>query len=153
MFDPKRHSMVPQRSFDSYTKGELFRAPGRTITEGMFTAYQGASGDSAQLHYDKVFLERIGHKNLFSHGFLTLIQSSIGATTLAHELGSSLLGFIEQSSQFLKPVYCEDTLYVEFEIFDLIKSKSTGVMVLDVRIFNQRSDLVLSGKQKYLISL
>lgn len=153
MFDPQRHSMVPRRSFDNYAKGEIFRAPGRTITEGIFTAYQGASGDSAQLHYDKVFLEKIGHKNLFSHGFLTLIQSSIGATTLAHELGDSLIGFIEQSSKFLKPVYCEDTLYVEFEISDLIKSNSTGVMVLDVRIFNQRSDLVLSGTQKYLISL
>ena len=153
MFNSKNHNMVPLRSFDSYKIGEIFRAPGRTITSGMFSAYQAASGDNAPLHYDKVFLERIGPKELYAHGFLTLIQSSIGATTLAHELGEALIGFLEQSSKFLKPVLCGDTLYVEFEISDLKKSNETGVIVLDTRIFNQRSELVASGEQKYLIRL
>ena len=153
MFTPESHQMVPLRSFSDFSIGEVFRAPSRTITEGLFSAFQAASGDNAPLHYDRDFLKRIGHEELYAHGFLTLIQSSIGATPLAHQLGENLIGFIEQSSKFLKQVYCGDTLYAEFEIKKLLLSKTTGIMVLSTRTYNQRSILVLTGTQKYLIKL
>ncbi|MDE2647206.1 MAG: MaoC family dehydratase [Paracoccaceae bacterium] len=153
MFTPESHQMVPLRSFSDFSIGEVFRAPSRTITEGLFSAFQAASGDNAPLHYDREFLKRIGHEELYAHGFLTLIQSSIGATPLAHQLGENLIGFIEQSSKFLKQVYCGDTLYAEFEIKKLLLSKTTGIMVLSTRTYNQRSILVLTGTQKYLIKL
>ena len=153
MFTPESHQMVPLRSFSDFSIGEVFRAPARTITEGLFSAFQAASGDNAPLHYDREFLKRIGHEELHAHGFLTLIQSSIGATPLAHQLGENLMGFVEQSSKFLKQVYCGDTLYAEFEIKKLLLSKTTGIMVLSTRTYNQRSILVLTGTQKYLIKL
>jgi acyl dehydratase len=153
MFTPESHQMVPLRSFSDFSIGEVFRAPARTITEGLFSAFQAASGDNAPLHYDREFLKRIGHEELYAHGFLTLIQSSIGATPLAHQLGENLIGFVEQSSKFLKQVYCGDTLYAEFEIKKLLLSKTTGIMVLSTRTYNQRSILVLTGIQKYLIKL
>ena len=153
MFTPESHQMVPLRSFSDFSIGEVFRAPSRTITEGLFSAFQAASGDNAPLHYDREFLKRIGHEELYAHGFLTLIQSSIGATPLAHQLGENLIGFVEQSSKFLKQVYCGDTLYAEFEIKKLLLSKTTGIMVLSTRTYNQRSILVLTGTQKYLIKL
>jgi len=153
MFTPESHQMVPLRSFSDFSIGEVFRAPARTITEGLFSAFQAASGDNAPLHYDREFLKRIGHEELYAHGFLTLIQSSIGATPLAHQLGENLIGFLEQSSKFLKQVYCGDTLYAEFEIKKLLLSKTTGIMVLSTRTYNQRSILVLTGTQKYLIKL
>ena len=153
MFTPESHQMVPLRSFCDFSIGEVFRAPARTITEGLFSAFQAASGDNAPLHYDREFLKRIGHEELYAHGFLTLIQSSIGATPLAHQLGENLIGFVEQSSKFLKQVYCGDTLYAEFEIKKLLLSKTTGIMVLSTCTYNQRSILVLTGTQKYLIKL
>ena len=153
MFTPESHQMVPLRSFSDFSIGEVFRAPARTITEGLFSAFQAASGDNAPLHYDREFLKRIGHEELYAHGFLTLIQSSIGATPLAHQLGENLIGFVEQSNKFLKQVYCGDTLYAEFEIKKLLLSKTTGIMVLSTRTYNQRSILVLTGTQKYLIKL
>ena len=76
MFTPESHQMVPLRSFSDFSIGEVFRAPARTITEGLFSAFQAASGDNAPLHYDREFLKRIGHEELYAHGFLTLIQSS-----------------------------------------------------------------------------
>lgn len=153
MFTPESHQMVPLRSFSDFSIGEVFCAPARTITEGLFSAFQAASGDNAPLHYDREFLKRIGHEELYAHGFLTLIQSSIGATPLAHQLGENLIGFVEQSSKFLKQVYCGDTLYAEFEIKKLLLSKTTGIMVLSTCTYNQRSILVLTGTQKYLIKL
>jgi len=152
-FKPEEHRMVSSKSFSEYRVGDSYKAPSRTITEGIFAAFQAASGDNAPLHYDLEFCKSIGHGALYSHGFMTLIQSVIGATPLAHELGDDLIGFIEQSSKFLKPVYKGDTLYTEFTISELLPSDTTGVMCLSVFIYNHKSEMVLSGTQKYLIKL
>jgi acyl dehydratase len=46
-FDPAQHRMVPQqRWFDDFVLGERFVLPSRTMTEAVFLAFQGASGDA-----------------------------------------------------------------------------------------------------------
>ena len=152
-FDPSQHGIVPLRGFHDFDIGEQFFAPSRTMTEGIFTAFQAASGDNHPIHYDRNYLAEIGHQNLMAHGFMTLIQAAIGASPLAHSLGKNLIGFIEQSSQFLKPVYCGDTIYPIFEINELSQNKSTGVMGLDVKIYKQNKELALQGIQRYLIKI
>lgn len=152
-FDPKTHSTHPTRPFADFRVGEIFRAPSRTMTEGVFAAFQAASGDNHPIHYDRAYLKRLGHPDLYAHGFQTLIQAAIGGSPLAHEMGEALIGFIEQSSRFLAPVHCGDTLYPAFTITDLIPGKTTGVMVLKVEIHNQDSVLVVEGEQKYLMRL
>lgn len=152
-FDPTKHQTHPTRAFADFRLGEVFRAPSRTMTEGVFAAFQTASGDNHPIHYDRPYLERLGHPDLMAHGYQTLIQAAIGASPLAHEMGEALIGFIEQSSRFLRPVYCGDTLYPEFEITALTPGKTTGVMTLAIRIYNQDSILVVEGMQKYLMRL
>ena len=44
------------------------------------------------------------------------IQGAAGAGIFPHIIGDSLIGFLEQSSRFLKPVYCGDTLYPMLEV-------------------------------------
>ena len=52
-FDPTKHRMVPeQRWFEDFTLGERFVLPSRTMTEAVFLAFQGASGDNHPVHYD-----------------------------------------------------------------------------------------------------
>ena len=152
-FDPTRHRVLPSRRFADFRVGELFRAPSRTMTEGIFAAFQAASGDNHPIHYDRAYLARTGHPDLMAHGFMTLIQAAIGASPLAHEMGEALMGFIEQSSRFLAPVYNGDTLYPAFEITELTPRSSTGVMTLAVTIHNQDGVLVADGVQKYLLRL
>ena len=152
-FDPTRHQTHATRPFDDFVAGEVFRAPSRTMTSGVFAAFQAASGDNHPIHYDAAYLTRLGHPGLYAHGYMTLIQAAIGASPLAHQMGEALIGFLEQSSEFLKPVYEGDTLYPEFEITALERQSTTGVMRLAVRIHNQRSDLVCRGTQAYLMRL
>lgn len=152
-FDPTQHSMLPTRHFDDFAVGELFRAPSRTMTEGVFAAFQAASGDNHAIHYDRAYLARLGHRDLMAHGYQTLIQAAIGASPLAHQMGEALIGFLAQSSRFLAPVYCGDTLYPAFEITGLRRQASTGVMELAVTIHNQDGVLVVSGTQDYLMRL
>ena len=63
----------------------------------------------------------------------------------------SLVGFIEQSSKFLKPVFAGDTVYPALEIDELTANRTTGVVGFRSTIHNQRKEMVLEGRQRYLI--
>ena len=152
-FDPTQHTMLPTRDFKDFRLGEVFRAPSRTMTEGVFAAFQAASGDNHPIHYDRAYLQRMGHRDLMAHGYMTLIQAAIGASPLAHEMGEALIGFLDQSSRFLAPVYLGDTLYPAFEINELTPQSTTGVVGVAVRIHNQDGVLVADGNQRYLMRL
>lgn len=152
-FDPAQHAMHPPRAFDDFRIGERFRAPSRTMTEGVFTAFQAASGDNHPIHYDRAYLQRMGHPDLMAHGFQTLIQAAIGASPLAHQMGEALIGFVAQSSRFRHPVYCGDTLYPAFEITGLDRRRTTGTMTVAITLHNQDGTLVCDGEQSYLLRL
>ena len=131
--------------------GETFYIPSRTMTDALFSAFQLASGDNHPIHYDMEYCKRHGHRGMVAHGFQTLIQTAPGAGWFPFVVGDSLVGFLEQSSKFLKPVYNGDTLYSMLEITELKANRSTGVVTMRSTIHNQDSELVLEGGQKFLI--
>ena len=90
---------------------------------------------------------------MMAHGFQTLIQTCPGATGLAQQMEDALVGFLEQTSRFLKPVFAGDTLYPEVEITGLTRQRTTGVMMLANRVYNQRDELCLEGEMKFLLRL
>ena len=61
------------------------------------------------------------------------------------------MGFLEQSSRFLKPVFAGDTLYPALEVDELSPNRSTGVVGLRSTVHNQRRELVLEGQQRFLL--
>ncbi|MEP4198248.1 MAG: MaoC family dehydratase [Aliishimia sp.] len=152
-FDPTQHQTHPPRTFADFQIGEVFRAPSRTMTTALFAAFQTVSGDNHPIHYDRAYLKRLGHKGLMAHGYQTLVQAAIGAGPLAHQMGEALIGFVEQSSRFLAPVYEGDTLYPVFEIVEKAKRSTTGTLQLRIEIFNQDSLCVCDGLQTYLMRL
>jgi acyl dehydratase len=79
-FDPAAHRMVPaQRWFEDFALGERFVLPSRTMTDGVFAAFQAASGDNHPVHYDAEYCRRHGMPGMLAHGFQTLIQTAAGA--------------------------------------------------------------------------
>ena len=152
-FDPAGHEMVEQKSFDELAVGDTFVIPSRTIGDANFAAFQLASGDNHPIHYDIEYCRARGHQNLLAHGFHALIQTAPGAGMFPHVVGDSLIGFIDQSSRFLKPLYCGDTVYPKLEITDLKRQRTTGIVTLRATIHNQRRELILEGEQRYLVRL
>jgi acyl dehydratase len=80
-----------------------------------------------------------------------LIQTAAGAGQFPFLVEGSLVGFIEQTSRFLAPVYAGDTLYPNLTVSDLKPQRTTGVLTLASTIHNQKRVLVLEGTQKYLL--
>ena len=150
-FDPRAHRLAEQRWFEDFRVGEVFRLPSRTMTDALFLAFQAASGDNHPIHYDREYCRARGMPDLLAHGFQVLIQTAAGAGLLPHLLDESLVGFIEQSSRFLKGVYAGDTLYPALEVSELVPQRTTGVIALRATVHNQRGELVLEGTHKYLV--
>lgn len=151
-FDPTQHRLVPQqRWFEDFAIGERFPLPSRTMTEAIFLAFQAASGDNHPIHYDREFCRRHGFPDLLAHGYQVAIQTAAGAGLFPHMVEESLKAFLEQSSRFLAPVFAGDTLYPALEVDELTAGRSTGVVGLRSTIHNQRGELVLDGRHRYLL--
>jgi len=109
-FDPGAHRLGPTHWFEDLRVGQRFYINSRTQTEALFAAFQLASGDNHPIHYDREYCKAHGHRDLLAHGLQVAIQGAAGAGIFPHIIGDALIGFLEQSSRFLKPVYCGDTL-------------------------------------------
>ena len=151
-FNPTQHRMVPeQRYFEDFKLGERFLLPSRTMTDALFAAFQTASGDNHPVHYDVEYCKARGWPGLLAHGYQVVIQAAPGAGMFPFLVEDSLVGFLEQSSRFLKPVFSGDTLYAALEVDELTPGRTTGVLGFRSTIHNQRKELVLDGKQRFLI--
>lgn len=151
-FDPAAHRLVPsQRFFEDFAVGERFVLPSRTMTDAVFLAFQAASGDNHPIHYNAEYCRGHGMPGMLAHGYQTLIQTAAGAGLFPFMTEDSLLGFLEQSSRFLKPVFSGDTLYAALEVDEITPNRSTGVVGLRSTVHNQRGELVLEGRQRYLL--
>jgi acyl dehydratase len=151
-FDPAAHRLSEEsRYFEDFSLGERFALPSRTVSEAHFLAFQAASGDNHPIHYDRPYCRARGHRDLLAHGYQVLIQTAAGAGIFPHLVEDSLLGFIEQSSRFLAPVYAGDTLYPVLEVSQLEAQRTTGILTLASTVRNQDGDVVLEGEQRYLI--
>ena len=151
-FNPADHRMVPQqRWFEDFELGESFVLPSRTMTSGIFAAFQVASGDNHPVHYDREFCRRHGHAEMLAHGFQVVIQTCAGAGLFPHMVEDSLKGFIEQSSRFLAPVLLGDTVYPRLTVDELSPNRTTGVLGLRSTVHNQHGVLVMEGRHRYLL--
>jgi len=153
MTSTERHRLVPQRSFAELRVGEKFPSPSRTMTEANFAAFQTVSLDNHPIHYDVEYCKQLGHPGPLAHGLQVLAFTAAGAGLFPHVIGEKLVGFIEVSAKFLKPVYPGDTLYPLLEIAGLERQKTTGVVTMRATIHNQKKELVLDGTHRYLMKL
>jgi acyl dehydratase len=150
-FDPRSFNVTTRRTFHDLKIGEVYRLPSRTVTQAQFAAFQVLSGDNHPIHYDIEFCHAHGLRGMLAHGFQVLCFTAVGAGSFPHEIGDVLIGFIEQSSKFLKGVYVGDTLYPQLTICGLTAQRTTGVVAMAATIHNQNSELVMTGEQKYLL--
>ncbi|HVV64310.1 MAG TPA: MaoC family dehydratase [Rhizomicrobium sp.] len=150
---PKDWRIVPRRDFDALRVGEIFRLPARTLTEAHFAAFQALSLDNHPIHYDAEYCKSLGHPGPLAHGLEILCFTAAGAGLFPHVIGEKLVGFIEVSAKFQKPVYPGDTLYPALEIVALTRQRTTGVVAMRATVHNQKTALVLDGEHKYLMRL
>jgi acyl dehydratase len=150
-FDPEKHRLAAPRAFEDFKVGERFPLPSRTMTEGIFAAFQAASGDNHPIHYDREYCRRRGHGDLLAHGMQTFIQTAAGAGLFPHLVDDTLIGLVEASFKVLKPVTLGDTLYAALEVVEVTPQNTTGLLTMRATVHNQAGVLVMEGRHVYLL--
>ena len=143
--------MIIDKYFEDFKIGEKYHLPSRTQTSGIFSMFQAVSGDNDPIHYDREFCIKKNHKDMLAHGIQLLSQTAAGAGNFPSEVRNSLIGMVEISGKFLKPVYLNDTIYPKLEIINLINQKNTGIICMKATIKNHKNLLVFDGEHRYLL--
>lgn len=147
----RNQTINKSKYFEDFSIGDKYLIPSRTQTSGIFSMFQGASGDNDPIHYDVEYCKKRGHPEMLAHGLQVFIQTAAGAGTFPSEVRDSLIGLIEVSGKMLKPVYREDTLYPELIVSRLTSQNTTGILEMKALVNNQDNILVFEGYHKYLI--
>ncbi|MDQ3210387.1 MAG: MaoC family dehydratase [Actinomycetota bacterium] len=130
---------------------ELVSDP-RTITAADITAFADLTGDHNLLHTDP---QAVGEASPYdapiAHGLLvTSIASGQPTTADDWDLGI----YLEESRRFLAPVYAGDEIRTISTVTDVRRSRSKpdrGVVTLQVRVLNQRDEVVQEGVDIVLV--
>ena len=140
------------RYFDEFEDGQVFRHwPGRTITGHDITAFALMSMNQHPLHVDVEFARGEGHTSRPAPE--ALVFSVAVGLSVADTSGRAIANLEFERVVFERDVYAGDTLYAESEVLDLRPSASKpdrGIVYIETRTVNQRGELVLWLRRRFL---
>ncbi len=132
--------------YEDYHVGDLFKSPGRTITETDIVLFSALTGDWHEVHTNVEYARKSLFGERIAHGWLIL---SIG-NSLLFRLGDNVLfpkSFMAfygiEKVRFTHPVKIGDTITCEAKVIKMEeKDLSQGLLTYEVRIKNQQDELV-----------
>jgi len=152
----RRRTPLPNCYFEDCQVGEKLTTPGRTITEADVVMFAAFTGDWHPVHTNKEFARTSAFGERIAHGLLALVVGD----ALAYRLGHHGFGLLPKSTialcgmekvRFLRPVKIGDTLFLQAEIFQLMKTRqNSGIITLRNRIKNQHQEDVITYLLKVL---
>lgn len=138
--------------FQQIDVGMEIESPGRTVSESDIMLFAGLSGDHNVLHTDAEFAKATPYGERVAHGLLGLAIAS-GLATRTGFMEGTVLAFTGLSWKFKAPIKIGDTIHL---LAQVIKTRSLprmggGMVVLDVKVINQRDEVVQAGEWMLLI--
>ena len=139
--------METPRYFEDIAVGEVFRTPGRTVTEADVVRFAGISGDH----------EALDRSAAGPHGDDSVPETLV--MTLTSGLGfripvpqPQVLAFMVIDWRFVAPVRVGDTVHCRMHVSAKRSLKEGGVLVEKREIVNQRGEVVQQGEYKLLVA-
>ncbi len=144
-----------KRSYEDLSVGEIYKSPGRTITEADVMAFAGLSGDYNELHTDEEFMKSSRFGRRIAHGLLVLsIASGLGLRAIAPPVDT--IAFLSIADwRFRGPVFFGDTIHVRIKVAEkrLTKSGDAGIVQWYREIVNQRGETVQEGTSVTMVAV
>lgn len=112
-----------------------------TVLEKDIIAFAELTGDRNPLHMDETFAAVTPYKKRVVHGMLC---ASFISTLIGMELPGAGALWVSQTLNFLMPVWIGDVIRVEAAVTH--KSEAQKTIALDVSVFNQKNQRVITGK-------
>jgi 3-hydroxybutyryl-CoA dehydratase len=138
--------------FQEFTDATEVVSMGRTITEADIVNFAGLSGDFTTIHTDAEFGKATPFGERIAHGLLVLSV----ATGLSAQMGfieGTVIAFIGLEWKFKGAVKIGDTVHLVAKVkrTKAMRSMGGGFVVFDVRVLNQRSEVVQQGEWTVLV--
>ena len=136
--------------FESLELNSVRQTTGRTITETDIVIHAGQTGDFFPHHMDAEAMRHSEFGQRIAHGTMTF---AIGIGLTAGEINPLAFTYGFDRLRFPKPVCIGDTIHTELTIAALDpdpKRPDYGRIVEEVRVVNQRGEVVLACNHIYL---
>ena len=139
--------------FEDFKVGEVFRTPGKTMTEGAIAMMVGLGGFTVPLFNDEEYARQTPFGSRIAPGRLTLfvmggLEEQIG---IYDETVIALVGL--DKVRFKAPLRAGDTIHVAFEVIDLKETSKPdrGIMVHQSKCLNQRGEVLIECEATHLM--
>ena len=139
--------MEATRYFEDIGVGEVFRTPGRTVTEADVVRFAGISGDHEALDQTR---GEPGLPPTVPDTLVVVMTSGLGFRTPGPQ--AQVLAFMVLEWRFLAPVRLGDTVHCRLQVTAKRGLKEGGVLVERREIVNQRGEVVQEGEYKLLVA-
>ncbi|WP_176082891.1 MaoC/PaaZ C-terminal domain-containing protein [Martelella sp. HB161492] len=143
--------MERPRYLEDIEPGESRKTYGRTITETDFVVHAGHTGDFFPHHMDAEHMKATPFGQRIAHGTMTF---AIGIGLSASEINPLSFTYGYERLRFPKPVFIGDTIHTVLTIAsraDDPKRPGYGRVVEEVRVINQRDEVVMACDHVYLV--
>lgn len=145
VFEDRVHPF--KKSFDELRIGERLLTARRTVTEADIVNFGCLSGDHFYAHMDKVAAADSLFGERIAHGYF--IVSAAAGLFVDAPSGPVIANYGMENLRFVEPVKIGDTIQVELTCKQKTPKaqrgpaeKAHGVVVWDIKVKNQRNDLV-----------
>lgn len=133
-----------------------FESPTRTVTETDVVMFAALTGDYSELHTSEAFARKTQYGRRVAHGLLGLALAHGLMWPRTGALRDCAIAFLGLSDwRFRGPIFLGDTIHVAYRVAELRDSKShpgQAVATFDVRVMNDRDEVVQEGRKALLVS-
>jgi acyl dehydratase len=141
------------RYFEEFTVGERFATRGRTITEADVVAFAALTGDYNPLHVDAEFGKTTQFGERIAHGMLGA-SYTVGLLAALGLTEGTVVAIVHMTLDFTAPIKIGDTIHVDQTVKSMRETKKTdrGIIIFEVKLINQRGEVVQKGERTLLVS-
>lgn len=141
---------MPRLHFEDFKVGQVIPLGTRYVTAEEIVEF-ARQFDPQPFHLDEIAGERSIYGGLIASGWHTcaMVMRMACDTYLLDSSSSGSPGFDEL--RWLKPVRAGDTIRAEFEVVEILPSRTRpdrGLVVADWRVFNQHDELLMTMRGK-----
>ena len=139
--------------WEEWEIGAEFESPARTVTESDIVMFAGLSGDYNPLHVNEEYCKTTIFGTRIAHG--PLIYAIVaGLLFQLHLYDDTLIAFLGfENLKFTGPVKAGDTIHAKVKVLEKRETSrpDRGVMKRELRVFNQRGEVVQEAIQNFLL--
>lgn len=141
------------RYLEEFEVGAIYRHwPGRTISEADDTWFTLLTMNTHPLHFDAYYGSKTQHGRRLVNG--TLVFSIVVGMSVADISEKCIANLEYEKVLHLGPTFHGDTIYAESDVLEITPSKSRddrGIVYVETRAWNQKSEKVLSLRRRVLV--